>query len=109
MKRASAAMALTMFTGCLFAQDQPTANAGKQEEQQSCIPCHSLRLVDSQRLSQAAWEKELTKMIGWGAVVPDRKILVDYLTQEYGQNKPPLPGQLTANGTKQESAKPSSK
>ncbi len=37
MNRRLVAIALTVFAGCLFAQDQPTANAGKQAEQRSCI------------------------------------------------------------------------
>ena len=62
--------------------------AGKKAEETSCQLCHSLRLVDSQRLSSAAWQKEVDKMIGWGAVVADRQLLVDYLSQHYSNNLP---------------------
>jgi|GraSoiStandDraft_57_1057295.scaffolds.fasta_scaffold215237_1 hypothetical protein len=72
--------------------------AGRKAEEQSCTPCHSLRLVDSQRLSRTAWTKELDKMIGWGAVVPDRQLLLDYLSSEYSEAKPiPTPA-LSADG-----------
>lgn len=82
----------------------PLANSqspdrGRQEEQRSCSPCHSLRLVDSQRLSQKAWDKELTKMIGWGAVVPDRELLLDYLTREYSDSKPVPKPELSGDGS----------
>ena len=83
---------------CAFAQNPQSAERGKQEEQRSCVPCHSLRLVDSQRLSPAAWQREVDKMIGWGAVVSDRQTLIDYLAQEYGVNKTAPPQQLTTNG-----------
>lgn len=74
---------------------------GRQEEQRSCSPCHSLRLVDSQRLSRKAWDKELTKMIGWGAVVPDRELLLDYLSREYSDSKPVPKPELSGDGSAQ--------
>ena len=85
---------------CVFAQDSQKIDLGKQEEQRSCTPCHSLRLVHSQRLSPAAWDKELTKMIGWGTVVSNRQLLLDYLSQEYGVSKPRLPEQLSGDGSR---------
>jgi cytochrome c-type biogenesis protein CcmH/NrfF len=63
-------------------------DVGKEAEQKSCTLCHSLRLVQSQRLTAAAWQKEVDKMIGWGAVVPDRQVLIDYLTRNYGNTLP---------------------
>ncbi len=63
-------------------------DAGRKAEQRSCLPCHSLRLIESQRLSAAAWQKEVDKMIGWGAVVPDRQVLIEYLSQHYGNTQP---------------------
>jgi hypothetical protein len=40
-----------------------------------------------QRLSRAAWGRELDKMIGWGAVVDPsaRDTLLDYLSAHFGQ------------------------
>jgi mono/diheme cytochrome c family protein len=70
------------------AADSSSPDAGRQAEQRSCTPCHSLRLIESQRLSPAAWKKEITKMVGWGAVVSDQKLLLDYLSQQYGNEKP---------------------
>jgi len=66
--------------------------AGKKIEKTACVACHSLRLIESQRLSPVAWTKEVDKMIGWGAVVPDRQILIDYLAAEFSNAKPiPVP------------------
>jgi hypothetical protein len=43
-----------------------------------------------QRLSRAAWGREVDKMIGWGAVVdpPGRDTLLDYLSAHFGQPSP---------------------
>ena len=84
-----------------LAADSQSLDRGRQEEQRSCSPCHSVRLVDSQRLSRAAWEREITKMIGWGAVVPDRELLVDYLSREYSDAKPIPKPELSGDGSAQ--------
>jgi hypothetical protein len=55
-----------------LAADQATLDRGKKEAGLSCTPCHSLRLVQSQRLSRATWNKELDKMTGWGTKIADR-------------------------------------
>ena len=74
-----------------FAKALDDSEAGKKAEQTACLPCHSLRLIDSQRLSAEAWQKEVDKMIGWGAVVPNRQLLIDYLNQHYSNTQaPPL-------------------
>lgn len=82
-----ATLALVVCAFCFCAETAAT-EAGRKREQVSCVPCHSLRLVDSQRLSAAAWTKEIDKMIGWGAVVPDRQLLIDYLSANYSDSKP---------------------
>jgi hypothetical protein len=77
----------------LFASTAPAADPaglekGKAEEKRSCAPCHSLRIVHSQRLSRGTWEKELDKMVRWGAVIQERAALLDYLVANYGDDKP---------------------
>jgi hypothetical protein len=75
-------------------------DVGKKEEAGSCVPCHSLRLIHSQRLARAAWVKELDKMAGWGTAVKDRDALLEYLVANYGNDKPlPVPD-MTADGSK---------
>lgn len=73
---------------------------GKQEEQRSCIACHSLRLIHSQRLSRATWNKELDKMVNWGTKIQDRAALLDYLVANYGDDKPVPPPERSADGSK---------
>jgi hypothetical protein len=84
-------LAIAAAFAASFGKASDDAEPGKKAEQTSCAPCHSLRLVDSQRLSAAAWQKEVDKMIGWGAVVPNRQILIDYLSQHYSNTQAPLP------------------
>jgi mono/diheme cytochrome c family protein len=82
------------------APDPGKLDAGKKEEAASCVPCHSLRLIHSQRLARAAWVKELDKMAGWGTAVKDRDALLEYLVANYGNDKPlPVPD-MTADGSR---------
>ncbi len=48
---------------------------------ETCETCHEQDLIRQQRLTRAQWDRELNKMIGWGARVnaDDREILLDYL------------------------------
>jgi hypothetical protein len=47
----------------------------------TCLGCHDDGLILQQRLTRAQWERELNKMIDWGAKVApeDRGPLLDYL------------------------------
>src|SRR3954471_20074953 len=74
--------------------------AAKKAEQRECIACHGLRFIHTQRLSRAAWQKELDKMAGWGAEMKDKQLLLDYLTAEYGDTKPIPQAPLSSDGSK---------
>jgi hypothetical protein len=56
----------------------------------ACTECHEARIILQQRLSQAAWTKEVDKMTKWGALVDpaDRDALIDYLSANFGTDKP---------------------
>ena len=62
------------------------AGEGSEVLRRRCLRCHAADLMRQQRLSRSAWERELTKMISWGAAVEDseKKELVDYLTAHFG-------------------------
>jgi DMSO/TMAO reductase YedYZ molybdopterin-dependent catalytic subunit len=50
---------------------------------ETCVICHEDDVIRQQRLTRAQWDRELNKMIGWGARVraEDRETLLDYLTR----------------------------
>jgi hypothetical protein len=56
----------------------------------ACTECHEARIIVQQRLSKAAWTKEVDKMIKWGALVDpqDRDALIDYLSANFPADKP---------------------
>ena len=91
-------LAAALAAGALAADPSVVAR-GEKEEARSCIACHSLRIVHSQRLSKAAWGRELDKMAGWGTKVEDRDALIEYLTANFGDDKPPQAPMLTKDGS----------
>jgi len=82
--------------------DQTTLDRGKKVEQTTCLPCHSLRLIHSQRLPRATWDREVTKMAGWGwsAKPEDRAALLEFLVANYGDDKPAAPPEKSDDGRK---------
>jgi hypothetical protein len=64
----------------------------------ACTECHEARIILQQRLSKAAWTKEVDKMTKWGAVVDpgDRDALIDYLSANFSPDKPPYEPPRTA-------------
>ena len=70
------------------AADQATLDRGQKEEARVCVACHSLRIVHSQRLSRATWNRELDKMAGWGTKYTEREALLEYLVANFGDDKP---------------------
>jgi DMSO/TMAO reductase YedYZ molybdopterin-dependent catalytic subunit len=59
---------------------QPAAFKG------ACAVCHDDDVILQQRLTRAQWDREVNKMIGWGAKVKDedRAGFLDYLFTNYG-------------------------
>jgi hypothetical protein len=54
---------------------------------QSCVGCHGQDMIAGQRLTRAQWERELDKMIRWGAPVKpeDRDEIADFLARTFGK------------------------
>ncbi len=100
MRTKLALFAMVATAIAAVAADQATLDAGRKAEQTGCVPCHSLRLVDSQRLSRAAWDHELTKMAGWGwtGKPEERAALLEYLVSNFGDDKPAAPPEKSADG-----------
>jgi hypothetical protein len=93
---------VAMFTaGGLMATRGLGANSGavpdlpagemQAKARTACMECHEARIILQQRLSKAAWTKEVDKMIKWGAVVDlkDREALIDYLSTNFPVDKAP--------------------
>ncbi len=55
----------------------------------ACLECHESRIIIQQRLSKAAWTKEVDKMMKWGAVVDpaDRDSFIEYLSTNFPPDK----------------------
>ncbi len=82
-----------------LAADLP-AGAMQAKATTACTECHEARILLQQRLSKAAWAKEVDKMTKWGAVVDpaDRDALIDYFSANFGPDKPPYQPQHTSGG-----------
>jgi hypothetical protein len=81
------------------AEDLP-AGAVQAKATTSCLECHEARIILQQRLSKAAWTKEVDKMMKWGAVVDagDRDALIDYLGANFSPDQPPYEPPRTSTG-----------
>jgi len=81
---------------------KPTADlpAGPMQAKATtaCTECHESRIILQQRLSKAAWTKEVDKMVKWGALVDagDRDALIDYLSTNFSPDKPQFEPQRSA-------------
>ena len=60
-------------------------SAAHPEEYNACLVCHDEHMMSQQHLTPAQWEREVDKMIGWGARVgsQDRAAVVKYLSEHY--------------------------
>lgn len=60
--------------------------AGEAVFKEACRVCHDDDLSEQQRLSAAAWGREVDKMVRWGAKVTadEKPALVAYLTSRWG-------------------------
>jgi len=67
------------------------AGAMQAKATTACTECHEARIILQQRLTKAAWTKEVDKMSKWGALMDanDRDALIDYLSANFGPDQPP--------------------
>jgi hypothetical protein len=68
----------------------------------ACTVCHDPRIIVQQRLSKAAWTKEVDKMIKWGAEVDpsDRDALIDYFSTNFNTEQRAYEAPKTSTGSK---------
>jgi hypothetical protein len=55
----------------------------------ACTQCHNTTRITEQHMSREEWSKQLEKMEGLGAVIPDadRNAFLNYLTKNFGPQK----------------------
>jgi len=86
----------------LWAQGAPDLPAGplQAKVRTSCTECHDAGIITQQRLSKAAWLKEVDKMIKWGALVDpaEHDSYVDYLSSSFPPDKSPSPALRSGSG-----------
>lgn len=77
-------MALGSFQAALTAQALPDG-PGADVVRSRCLSCHEADLIVQQRLSRTGWEREVDKMVRWGASVEatERTPLVGYLSMHF--------------------------
>ena len=85
-----------------FPNEQLRAGPAKEKAESACLTCHEARIIVQQRLSKAAWTKELDKMIKWGAEVDpkDHDALIDYFTANFGPDQPAYAAPKSATESK---------
>jgi mono/diheme cytochrome c family protein len=105
-RKISAVALLTITTGLAAQKSVPAkvtadlpAGAMQAKAATTCLECHEARIILQQRLSKAAWTKEVDKMTKWGALVDpaDRDGLIDYLSTNFSPDKPAYRPPRTAN------------
>jgi hypothetical protein len=106
MYRLKALIAAVMALACLtlLHAQSPDLPPGPLQAKMNtaCLECHDARIVVQQRLSKAAWTKEVDKMIKWGAVVDpaDREAFIDYLSSNFPEGNKPYAAGTTAKTSK---------
>ena len=102
-------VATVLLVGCslpLLRAQSPERPAGPVQAKltTACTECHESRIIMQQRLTKGAWTKEVDKMIKWGALVDpqDRDALIDYLSTNFGVDKPAYVADRTRSTAKKE-------
>jgi len=92
---------ILVFSQSAEQEQLPSGNA-KATVENVCLSCHEARIIVQQRLSKAAWTREVDKMTKWGAEVDpkDRDSLIDYLSMNFGPDQPAYQAPTTARESK---------
>jgi hypothetical protein len=92
-----ASLAVILLASILFAAAQAPSAPGKPlppgpmqaKVKAACTQCHTASRITEQHMTRDEWSKQLEKMEGLGAVIPDadRKGMLDYLSRNFGAQK----------------------
>jgi hypothetical protein len=79
-------LSAAMASGQSSPNEQLPSGPVQEKAAAACGTCHEARIIVQQRLSKAAWTKEMDKIIKWGAEVDpkDRDALIDYFSANFG-------------------------
>ena len=83
-------VAMKLFAQAPSAPDKPLPPGPAQAKvKAACGQCHNTSRITEQHLSRDQWSKELEKMEGLGASIPeqDRSAILAYLTKNFGPQK----------------------
>lgn len=75
--------------GSPAAAAEPTTPPQPPEFRNVCGVCHDGDVIRQQHLTRAQWDREITKMAGWGAKVNEdnRRSFLDYLAGSFGPER----------------------
>jgi hypothetical protein len=80
-------MPVTISKTRIVSTSAPAAGAQPEPKgyKAACFVCHDDHMMRQQRLTRAQWDREVTKMTGWGAVVQpeQRNGLIEYLSVRF--------------------------
>src|SRR5258705_13601211 len=62
---------------------------GRDAVENTCLDCHSVQRIKAQHLDEDGWSSTVRQMIENGAAInsDDVKVIVDYLTKNFGPEK----------------------
>jgi hypothetical protein len=105
MLKASFTIAGLLILGPHYAAAQtgnaPVTDSMAQLMLSCTASCHGPSLIAQQRLGREAWNREVDKMIGWGAKVSpaEKDALVNYLARMFNSSRPrPNTSKVTPDG-----------
>jgi mono/diheme cytochrome c family protein len=83
---------LLLLTAPVGAQQPPAAHKGLEIIKATCFQCHTDAMWRDQRQDARAWEANLYRMVGRGALwtTEEIKLMADYLGNDFGPNTPPV-------------------
>lgn len=78
-----------------LAQSRPDLPSGPGADvvRAKCVTCHQADLIGQQWLKRAGWQRELDKMIRWGAAATEKEQgeILDYLAANFGSGTVEVP------------------
>jgi mono/diheme cytochrome c family protein len=87
---------LLLLAAPVGAQQQPAPHKGLEIIKATCFQCHTDAMWRDQRQDTRAWEANLYRMVGRGALwtTEEIKLMADYLGTDFGPNTPPVTPQV---------------